>query len=198
MVRALQYQTFWFDLAFLLNTGRLPLAQALSVICRQLSDADEFDCGIKKIVEDIQGGRSFAEALNTSAMFSTAEVCAIKAAQISGMMATVVMRIAQGQIPSRADQYRSFYAILGNLLACGTPILQALKESEKGLDPPLQSAVQQIHDVMSGGNWIAQAMSETKQFSPMEVNIIDQAEQQGGLDQVLMRLADLSRCYKPS
>jgi type II secretory pathway component PulF len=171
----MQYRMFWFDLAALLDLG-LPLMRSLNIICQQLSNTDSFGCGIKKIIEDAQGGLTFSEALAASSMFSSTEICAIRAGEVGEMLCLAVNCIADGRIPSRADQYESFYQILSSLLACGVPILQALKESERGLDPPLREAVEKIHDSIRDGGTIVDAMTETGQFSFMEANLVDVSE----------------------
>jgi type II secretory pathway component PulF len=208
----MQYRMFWFDLANLLDLN-LTLMQALNVIYSQLSATNDFDRGIKKIIEDVRGGLSFSKALSASSMFSDLEVCAVRSGETGGTMPLAMHYIVDGSIYSRADQYESFYQILSRLLFLGVPILQALKESSKRLDAPLREAAEKIHDSVKDGGSIAEAMSETGQFSAMEISLInanesgfspdlldlpadddgiDSCETKCNLDYLLARLAQLS------
>ena len=192
MVRAWQYRIFWFSLSNLLQSG-IPLLRSLNVIIAQLSDKDKFGLGIKQIAASVQAGRTFAEAMAASNMFSPAEVNTVHAGEAIGNLELVALRIANGQIPSRADQYIAFYQTLGSLLRSGVPLLPSLRISENVFDEPFKKVIEKIYNSVKGGDSIAAPMDETGEFAATEVNLIDLGEETGQTDEMLLRLADLSR-----
>lgn len=195
MTRAMQYRMFWLSLSTMIDAG-LPVLRSLNILIGQYSDNDKFQRGIKKIAEDIQAGCTFAEAMSASGMFSRAEVSAIRAGEVGGMLEVVTSRISSGQIPSRADQYYTFYQVLGSMITCGVPILQALKISMNGLDEPLKKAIQDISDSIKEGDTLAAPMDASQEFSSLDSNLVDIGEESGCLDAMLLRLAKLSQQIK--
>lgn len=191
MTRAMQYRMFWLDLSVLLNSG-LPLLRSLNTIIKQNSSRDKFCLGIKKIPKSIMSGCTFAEAMKISDLFSEIECNLVRAGEISGMLEVTIDRLANDRSGSYANQLECFYLTLGNMINAGVPILQALKLVNHGLDLCLQSAIERIGSSIREGGSIAEAMKKSGEFSPLEISLIDFAEQEGKIDSVFRQLGKMS------
>lgn len=193
MTRATQYRIFWFELGTMLESG-LPLLRALNVIIAQSNNSDMFTKALRKICGDIQAAekKTFSQAMADSGIFSSAEITAVKAGEVIGNLETICYRIASGKIPSRADQFCTFYKALSGLTTSGVPILQTLRICQEGLDQPFKDVVQKIYDSIAQGDTIAATMDESRFFSALECNIVDVGEETGCFDQMVYRLAKLS------
>lgn len=195
MTRAQQYRNFWWALAVSIDSG-LPLLRALNIICRRLSNDDEFNRKIKELPLAMEVGGNFSKALANTSLFSRAEINLIRAGEVCQNLDIVLWRIVHGDISSRADQYEYFFRTFGTLLTSGVPTLQALQICMEKLDKPLKKAVKAIHDAFKEGETFAAPMDKSGAFSALEVNLVDVGEETGALDQMLLKLANLSRPYK--
>lgn len=195
MVRATQYRLFWYELSIWIKKN-LPLLRAIIIIKIQSSERDGFDLGIKQVYEGTIETASFAEGMKRSGLFSQEEIEVVRGAEVSSMLEIALNQLANGEVPSRADQYLYLYKTLHSLMRNGTPILRALLQCAEKLDGPLQSAVMSMYEAVHVGDGMAMAMDKSGQFSALEVNLIDIGEETGSLVDALSQLARMSKPIK--
>jgi type II secretory pathway component PulF len=185
----MQQRMFWQSFAVMIDAG-MSVSRVLNIIINQ-DWGGKFGDGIRRIAEDIQGGKTLSEAMALSTLFSGTEINIIRAGEVGGILEVVAWRLAKRSVITRADQYLHFYKNLATLLTSGVPVLSSLKLSANGLDEPLRLAIMKIHDSIREGDTMAAPMEESGEFSPMEVNLVDIGEECGCLDTMLLRIAKL-------
>lgn len=189
MTRARQLREFWKHLAVLIDSG-LPAMRSLNIIYGSFGGAFAED--LRSMIETIQGGETFSEAMAKTNLFSRAEINIVRGGEVGGMLEVCLQRLAKGGIMTRADQYESCYRTLGTLITSGVPILQSLRIAGENCDEPLKAAFEKILDSIREGGTIAAVMEEFPHvFSPLDMNLVDAGEENGDLDLMLLKLADL-------
>ena len=78
------------------------------------------------------------------------------------------------------------YHNLSIMLDAGVPVLRALDTVASGADPRLRAAFLRLADTVSKGNPLAETMAQSpKIFNPLDVMLVQAAEQSGNLPQAL-------------
>jgi len=183
----MQYRKFWLDLGKLLNSGKT-LSQSMNIISI-LSDGDSFNRKIRQLSNEMQGGMTFTKAIKESGLFSEFEISVVYAGELSNMLEVSVNRLAGNMLPTRASQYENFYRTLAVLLRSGIPTLTSLAMCGKKLDDPLNSAIEHICEVVKEGGAISDGMRSSDEFSDFDVELIENGETSGNLENALLRLA---------
>ena len=84
-----------------------------------------------------------------------------------------------------------FTRTLGTLVASGVSILEGLEVTAKTAgNRVIHDAVMKSRASIAGGNTIAGPLEESGAFTPMVVRMVEVGEQTGGLDEMLVRIAD--------
>lgn len=84
-----------------------------------------------------------------------------------------------------------FSRTLGTLLTSGVSILEALDITAKtASNMVLRTALQSMIGAISEGKTITEPMKETGVFPPMVIQMVAVGEESGGLDQMLVKIAD--------
>ena len=192
MTRAMQYRMFWFRLAKMLES-EMPLQRAMEIIRGQAVAGDVFDEYIGHMADNVvKGPEILCEYMIESGMFSTFEFEMVRAGYLAKNLAGVADWLARSTVGSRAAQYANFYRTFGLTRLAGVPIIKGLWISRQGMDGALQGSIEMIAEGIRRGDTLVVPMQDTGQFSPMEVNMIEIAEETGTLDTTLLQLAD--RC----
>lgn len=84
-----------------------------------------------------------------------------------------------------------FTRTLGTLVASGVSILEGLEVTAKTAgNRVIHDAVMKSRASIAGGHTIAGPLEESGAFTPMVVRMVEVGEQTGGLDEMLVRIAD--------
>jgi len=82
------------------------------------------------------------------------------------------------------------YHNLSVMLDSGVPILRSLNTVASGLDPRLRTTFLKLADTVSQGNPLAESMAQSPRiFDPLDVMLIDAAEESGNLPQAFALLS---------
>ncbi len=181
---------FWSDLRDLMEAG-MPIVESLKLILKGLNPNNPFAKDLVVIMSEIAHGSSFYEALaRHNKFFGPLEINLIKAGEMSGKLDIVLMHLALGSVPTKADEYDNFYAALGVSEAAGVPILTSLKSAQIYCSGALGKAVKKFYDEVREGNTLAAPMDESRLFCEGEIDLIDFGYEVGGLGDIFQRLAN--------
>lgn len=93
------------ELATLLNAG-LPLDASLKILTRQTAEGGSLRALLKRVHDDVQGGKSFSSALSTHGnVFDPFYVNLVRAGEAGGSLAEVLDRLAAHR--ERSDAFRA-------------------------------------------------------------------------------------------
>lgn len=113
---------------------------------------------------------------------------------IVGAIVGIIMLIKNISLYMRITLNRdlaSFHRMLGTLLSCGVPILQALnitRDTCRRKD--FAKATQLIHDSVKEGDTMSMPMEASGCFPSMAVSMVDVGEETGALPEMLMKIAE--------
>src|SRR6476619_3395255 len=91
----------------------------------------------------------------------------------------------------RKSAVSRFTRTLGTLISSGVSILEGLEITAKTAgNRVIQDAIMQSRSSIAGGDTIAAPLQKSKVFPPMVISMIAVCEQNGGLDEMLSKIAD--------
>lgn len=86
----------------------------------------------------------------------------------------------------------SFARILGTLMGCGVPVLQALNITrDTSRTRAFRKATQAVHDAVKEGDTISAILEDNKCFPSIATNMIDVGEETGALPEMLGKIAEI-------
>ena len=181
---------FWRSLSKLINVG-FSLNRSLDLILKNFPPGIFYD-DLKQIITGVNSGLSLAEALSKHPIFfSLTEINLVRASDNTGMLEVSLHYLVNGSLPTRADEYRNFYTVLGTCLTCGVPTLVALAMAKQYCTTELKDAVDIICQKIKNGNSLAYSMEQTKLFSKEDIFFVNLGEETGTTNQELLNLAKL-------
>ncbi|MCA9793089.1 MAG: type II secretion system F family protein [Candidatus Eremiobacteraeota bacterium] len=92
-----------------------------------------------------------------------------------------------------ADERMLFHLQLSTLLASGVPIVEGLEVLSRSESPALNAVVEDLCVKICKGQTMAAAMTSCGAFGPVEISLVQVAEETGSLAQMFSRLANRLR-----
>ncbi|MBI5145497.1 MAG: type II secretion system F family protein [Candidatus Omnitrophica bacterium] len=158
--------TFTRQLFILMKAG-IPLLKALQIVCTQLPPG-KFRADVESVIQDIQQGKSFSEALtNYRRFFSLFYINMIKAAEVSGNLTGILKELSQHLTEQRrisrqvqsAFMYPIFVLVIATVILVVLfmfvlPVFTRIFEDLGGKLPPATAFLISITNFASQWGWL--------------------------------------------